>query len=170
MPANAGNAPYPPWFGEWSARAILYITMYLTVPLQVALYPIAGAAGIGAGLVFYLLFRVMGSSAALDWAWTGCFIGLVALMRTEIGYEEKNPDYRAKRHWLRLALVFVLFVYVAVRERGDGIVMGILTAAIVTAVAHFLLNWGVTRGLWERLQTIGWLRPGPITVKENSAS
>jgi hypothetical protein len=48
--------------------------------------------------------------------------------------------------------------------------MAILTAAIVTAVAHFLLNWGVTRGLWERLQTIGWLRPGPITVKENSAS
>src|ERR1051325_9905162 len=55
-PANAGNAPYPEGFGNWSARVILYVTMYLTLPLQVALYPIAGAAGVGAGLVFYLLF------------------------------------------------------------------------------------------------------------------
>jgi len=169
-PANAGNAPYPEWFGIWSARVILYVTMYITLPLQVALYPIAGVAGLLAGVLFYLFFRVLGSSAALDWAWTGCFFGLVALMRTEIGYEEKNPDYRAKRHWLRLALVFVVFVYFDMREKGDGIFTAIFVSAILTGIAHFLLNWGLTRGFWERLQTIGWLRSGPITGNEGSAS
>jgi hypothetical protein len=153
---SAGGGAYPEWFGIWSARVILYVTMYITVPIQVALYPIAGAAGVLVGGLVYLV------SGSLDWAWTGCFIGLVALMRTEIGIEEKNPGYREKRHWVRLVLVFAWFVYFMVREQGDGIGKAIFLAAIITGIAHLLLNWGIARGLWDRLQTIGWLRSGPL--------
>jgi hypothetical protein len=89
---NPGAVNFPSWFGEWYGRIVLVVTMYLTVPLQIVLYPIAGVAGVVAGGVAYLV------SGSLDWAWTGAFLGLLAAMRTEIGFEDRLSDYRARRH------------------------------------------------------------------------
>jgi hypothetical protein len=41
---------FPPWFGVWSGRLTYFIATYITVPIQAALYPIAGAAGLVAGV------------------------------------------------------------------------------------------------------------------------
>jgi hypothetical protein len=142
---------FPPWFGEWSGRVILFVAMYITVPLQVALYPVAGICGIALGLPFYLL-------GAQDWAWTACFIGLVATMRIETGFEKKFPRYRMMRHALRLGLIFVFMTYFDVHDQGDSFGMAMLLSALFTAFMHFFLRWGLTQGLWDGLQVMGWLR------------
>lgn len=142
---------FPPWFGEWFGRVILFITMFITLPLQVALYPVAGICSIALGLPVYLL-------ASENSAYTACFIGLVAAMRVETGFERRFPRYRTTRHLLRLGLIFAFMTYFVVHEQGSSLGMAVLVSTLFTAFMHFFLRWGVTRGLWEGLQAMAWLR------------
>jgi len=150
-----GAANFPPWFGEWSGRLILWCAMYLTVPLQMALYPIAGIAAVVAGVVVYLL------TGSLDWTWTGAFMGLLATMRTETGYEDRLPDYRALRHWLRLVLCFLGMLYFDIHDQHDGVLKALLVTAIFTVIVHFILRAKLLRRIWDGLQIMGWLRKSP---------
>lgn len=161
---NGAGVNFPPWFGEWYGRIVLVAAMYLTVPLQVALYPIAGAAGVVAGGVAYLV------SGSLNWAWTATFLGLLAMMRTEIGYEGRSPAYRVQRHWLRLGLCFLGMVYFDVHEQHDGVLTALLVSAIFTVAVHFVLRAKLLRRIWEGLQIMAWLRktPDPALMIENS--
>jgi hypothetical protein len=156
-PPGAGGAAvnFPPWFGEWYGRIVLVAAMYITLPLQIALYPVAGAVGIAAGGVAYLVF------GSLDWAWTGAFVGLLAAMRTEIGIEERVPTYRAQRHWLRLGLCFLGMMYFDIHDQHDGVVMALLLSGIFTAIVHFALRTKMLRRIWEGLQIMAWLRKSP---------
>jgi hypothetical protein len=153
--AGGGAVNFPPWFGEWYGRIVLVATMYLTLPLQIALYPVAGVAGVAAGGVFYLLF------GSLDWAWTGAFVGLLATMRTEIGLEDRMPDYRTRRHWLRLGLCFLGMAYFDIHDQHDGVVTALLLSAIFTVIVHFTLRAKMLRRIWEGLQIMAWLRKSP---------
>jgi hypothetical protein len=159
--ANYAGVDFPPWFGLWSGRFALWFAMYLTVPVQIALYPIAGAAALVAGGFAYLLFSAMGSSGALDWAWTGAFFGLLAAMRTEISFEERLPAYRAQRQWLRLGLCFLGMLYFDIHDQGDGFVTALLVSAIFTAIMYFVLKIKILRQIWEGMQIMAWLRKAP---------
>ena len=104
---------FGPKFGIWSGRLIFAGAVYLTLPIQVALYPIAGAAGLLVGGAFYL-------AAGQDWAWTACFLALLPAMRLEIGVENHIASYRAFRHWLRLQpFHFVALQQIAGRRRRN---------------------------------------------------
>lgn len=152
---GGGAVAFPPWFGEWYGRIVLVAAMYITLPLQIALYPVAGAVGIAAGGVAYLVF------GSLDWAWTGAFIGLLAVMRTEIGIEERVPSYRAQRHWLRLGLCFLGMMYFDIHDQHDGVITALLVSGIFTAIVHFVLRAKMLRRIWEGLQIMAWLRKSP---------
>ena len=154
-PVSGGGVAFPPWFGEWYGRIVLIATMYLTLPLQIAFYPIAGVVGVAAGGVTYLVF------GSLDWVWTGAFVGLLAMMRTEIGFEDRMSDYRARRHWLRLGLCFFGMLYFDMHEQGSGLFKALLVSAVFTAIVHFALRAKMLRRIWEGLQIMAWLRKSP---------
>ena len=155
--ASSANVAYgasnlPPWFGVWFGRVVVLVVMFITLPVQVALYPVAGICGVALGLPFYLV-------GAENPAYYACFIGLLAAMRVETGvFEKRFPGYRAMRHWLRLGLIFAFMTYFVVHDKGDTLAKAVLMSAIVTGFAHFFLRWGMTRGLWDGLQTWAWLR------------
>jgi hypothetical protein len=88
----------PAWFTKPIARCVFFGWVYLTAPLQAALYPIAGAAGLAGAGVFYLLARAVGGGPDTrhGWAWAGCFLGVIALMPTETRFEVENPGYGRK--------------------------------------------------------------------------
>jgi hypothetical protein len=157
--AYAGSG-LPGWLTKPIARCMFFLWMYLTAPLQAALYPIAGAAGLaGAGLL-YVLARAAGGGydTRHGWAWAGCFLGVVALMRTETRVETENPGYRSLRRWLRLALSFVGMFYFTVREQGNSIGTAFVVAAVFTVIVHFVLRSNVLRFIWHSLQYISWMR------------
>lgn len=157
---------FPPWFGVWSGRIAYFVANYITVPIQAALYPIAGAAGLVAGTVTYLLMRLVGAGIdrAHDWAWTACFLGLMALMRTEIRTESSNPSYTTLRQWLRLGTCFVAMFYLAVREQHDSAGTAFIVSAIFTAIMFFVLRSRWVRFIWHGLQVMAWMRPAPEGV------
>ena len=130
---------------------ILVGAVYLTLPIQVALYPIAGAAGLLVGGAFYLV-------AGQDWAWTGCFLALLLAMRLEIGVETRIASYRALRHWLRLALCAGGLYYFDIHHEGESAGPAVVIALITTAIAHFILRSVLVTGFWHQLQAWCWLR------------
>lgn len=158
-----GDPGLPPAFGIWSGRVILYATMYILLPVQMALYPIAGAAALTAGTVTYAFLSMTGMEyeSKMSWVWMAAFFGLVALMRTEIGFESSHPAYRDQRHWARLGLLFIVMAYMAIHEQGESLPMAVLLGAICAAAAHFILRAKLLRMIWNGLQILGWLRPKP---------
>ena len=130
--AGTRDANFPPWFGEWFGRVLLFTVMFITLPIQVALYPVAGLCGLAVALPFYIL-------APENWAYTVCFIGLAATMRVEIGLEDRIPNYRTMRHVLRLALIFAFMFYVVVQERGESVGMAVFVSAGIARVRRMRL-------------------------------
>ena len=164
-PASAGglnpayNGPALPG-GIWIGRCIFFLGMYLLAPLQAALYPIAGAAGLlGAG-VLYLLARATGGGydTTHSWAWTGCFLGVVALMRTDTRIADENPAYRSARSWLRLALAFVGMFYFSISDHHNSAGSSLLVAAVFTVIIYFLLRSKWLGFIWHALQYQSWMR------------
>jgi hypothetical protein len=151
---------FGPGFGLWSARIIMYCAIYLSVPVQMALYPIAGAVALVAGGGAYILLSLVGMEhdSVLSWVWTACFAGLVATMRTETRFETRYPSYRDQRHWFRLALCFVGMIYVVVHEQRESFGSALVISLITTAIAHFLLRMQLARSMWEAFQAMAWLR------------
>jgi hypothetical protein len=97
--ARYADPGFPPTFGIWSGRIIMVCAIYLTLPIQVALYPIAGAAGLAAGALTYVALLGPGAEqgAILSWSWFVCFAALVPMMRIEIRVEDRFPTYRKLR-------------------------------------------------------------------------
>lgn len=133
--------------------------MYLTAPIQAALYPIAGAGGLAGAGVLYLLARATGAGhdTTMEWAWTGCFLGVIALMRTETRYEAVNPAYQSLRRWLRLVLCFIWMFYFSIHE-GDSVRSAFVAAAGSTAIVFFVLRSKFLRFAWHAMQHISWMR------------
>lgn len=85
---------------------------------EAALYPIAGAAGVVGAALGYLLARAVGGGhdVTQEWAWTGCFLGVIALMRAEMLYEAGHSSYRSLRHALRLVFGFLFMTYFGIHS------------------------------------------------------
>jgi hypothetical protein len=152
-----GNAHYAdpgfsPAFGIWSGRIIMLGAIAVTLPLQVALYPIAGTVGLVAVAAAYL------AHVGLEWSWSACFCAFVPAMRLEIAFENRASWYRTARHCLRLAIVAGWIYYVDRYQQLDSPQMAALMAAIFAVLMHFILRAQLTSGLWHQLQTWLWLR------------
>lgn len=135
------------------------------------LYPIAGAgAAAGAGLL-YLLARVTGGGydRVHEWAWFGCFLGLVALFRLETRIEAAHPRYVTLRRRLRLALSFFGFCYLGADE-GNPLGVTLITAAVGTVVVHFLLRSNMLRLVWHGVQHVSGVRKDEAPVKPTDAA
>jgi hypothetical protein len=151
---------FSPGFGLWSARIIMFCAVWITLPVQMALYPIAGVVGLVAGVVVYRVFGGASGSfdAAMNLAWNAAFFALLPMMRIETGLDAKLPSYRLLRHCLRLVFVAAGFFYFQVYQQGDPPGPAAVVAVIVAAIAHFVLRLSLARGLWERFQAAAWLR------------
>jgi hypothetical protein len=165
-PASGGfNTAYTgPGLPAWCTKPIIwfmfFVWMYLTAPIEAALYPIAGIAGAMVAGVFYVFARVIGGGydTTHSWAWTGCFLGVVALMRSETSFEVNNPRYRSLRHWLRLVLSFIGMLYFSVHEQGSSVGTSLVVAAIFSMLVHFILRSKWLRFVWHTLQYTSWMR------------
>jgi hypothetical protein len=150
-------------------RAFFFIWMYLTAPIEAVLYPIAGVGGlVGAG-VLYLLARMTGGGydTTHGWAWTGCFLGVVALMRTETRIEDEHPYYKSLRRWLRLSVSFAGMFYFGRHEQGNPAGVASIVAAVFTAMVYLVLRSKWLRFVWHGLQQVSWMRrtvASPLTV------
>jgi peptidoglycan/LPS O-acetylase OafA/YrhL len=151
---------FSPAFGIWSGRIIMVCAIYLTLPIQLGLYPIAGAVGLAAGAAAYVTLNGSGMdyNAVLDWTWTACFAGLVAAMRVETGIEDRVPGYRIFRHVLRLALVAGAMYYDDVYHQMDPPKTAAIVALVTAVLVHFILRARLLKGIWQGLQAMLWLR------------
>jgi hypothetical protein len=159
---NAGyqDPGFSPKFGLWSARIIMVCAIWITLPLQMGLYPVAGVVALVVGVVFYRVLGGPGASfdATMNLAWNAAFFALLPMMRVETRLEARWPAYRLLRHWLRLVLVAAGFFYFQVYQQGEPPVSAAIIAVLVGAIAHFVLRLNLARGLWERFQAMAWLR------------
>lgn len=158
-PAYTGPG-LPMWLTKPIMRLFFFIGVYLTAPVQAALYPIAGVGALlGAG-VLYTFARVLGAGydTTHEWAWTGCFLGIVALMRTDTSLAAKHPGYATVRRWLRLALSFVFMYYFVRRDQGNSAGQAMVVAAVFTAVVYFVLRSKWLRFVWQAMQQVSWMR------------
>jgi len=178
-PGSAGNGGFnaaytgpglPAWCTKPIVRFMYFLWVYLTAPLQAALYPIAGVAGLACAGLCYGLARMVGGGydTTHGWAWTGCFLGVVALTRFETGFEADNPGYVSLRRWLRLVLSFIGMFYFTVREPGNSVGSAFVVAAVFTVIVHFVLRSKWLRFIWHTLQHISWMRPAaaPLPLQQ----
>jgi hypothetical protein len=151
---------FGPGFGRWCGRVLMILTIWLTIPLQMALYPIAGAAALVAALPVYVILRAggIGMDAATSWGWSIAFVVILATMRIETGIDAHHPTYRARRHWFRLVAVAVVIFYALGDEAAGTPLVRVIATLVITVIAHFVLRAGMTRGFWEQLQSWAWLR------------
>lgn len=160
---QAYTGPALPIFNSpWFIRCFFFGWVYLTAPIEAGLYPIAGAAGALGAAIGYFLARAQGGGYDMvhGWAWTGCFIGVVALMRVDTGLADKSNSYRMARLIIRLALAFTGMWYVSVRD-GSNPREGIIIAAIAAAMFYFVLRSKYLGFVWRTLQFASWMRNTP---------
>jgi hypothetical protein len=159
-PAYTGPG-LPDWCTKPIGRVLFFFWVYLTAPVEAALYPIAGAAGLAGGGIGWLIARALGGGYDMThgWAWTGCFIGVVALMRTDIRIEAQNAGYRALRRWLRLGLSFAFMLALNLSEQGSSVGSAIIVAAVFTGIVFLVLRSKYLRFVWHTLQHVSWMRP-----------
>ena len=148
-------------FGIWSTRVFMAFATYLTLPMQLVLYPIAAMPAFGAG---YFIFHArlatgVGFDASMNSAWSCAWLVLLPAMRVETGIESQVPGYRGIRHLFRVLTLTGGFYYLAVQGQPDMTPqLAAIEALIVAAPIHFILRSGFTRGLWDYFQTVAWLR------------
>lgn len=152
----------PSWFGTWSARFLMAFVTYLTLPVQMALYPLAAVPALVAG--YYVLnssmATMLGFDASMGNAWTCAWAALLPAIRFETTIEDQIPGYRALRHLFRLAIVAGWFYYSCVHDEGNPPQTGLIVGLIAAVPIHFLLRSRLLKGIWDALQSMAWLRKG----------
>jgi len=128
--------------------------------VEAALYPIAGAAGVVGAALGYLLARAVGGGhdTTQEWAWTGCFLGVIALMRAETRYEAGHSSYRSLRHALRLVFGFLFMTYFGIHTQGDSFGTAVVVGAAFAVILHFVLRSQWLRFAWHSMQFISGMR------------
>jgi hypothetical protein len=169
-PTGGGNSPSSggfndayagsSWFGTWSARAIMAFITYLTLPVQMALYPLAAMPAFAVG--YYVLhassLAAFGLDASMDNAWTCAWAALLPAIRLETIIEDQIPGYRALRHLFRLAVVAGWFYYTCVHDEGNPPQTGLIIGLIAAVPIHFLLRSRLLKSIWDAFQSMAWLR------------
>ena len=121
--------------GIWSTRVIMAFATYLTLPMQLVLYPIAAMPAFGAG---YFIFHTrlatgVGFDASMSSAWTCAWLVLLPAMRVETGIESQVPGYRTVRHLFRVLAFAGWFYYFDVHEQMEPPQQAAIIALIVAA-------------------------------------
>jgi len=147
-------------FGRWSARVFMAVTTYLTLPLQLVLYPIAGIPAFGVGYYIFhtSMAKAAGFDASLGSAWTCAWFVLLPATRIETGIEGQVPGYRIARHLFRVLAIAGWFYYDDVYEQMEAPQQAAIIALIVAVPIHFILRSRLARGIWEGMQMLSWLR------------
>lgn len=147
-------------FGTWSARVFMAFATYLTLPMQLVLYPIAA---IPAVIVGYFIFHwgiavAIGYDTAMYWTWTCAWLVLLPSIRFETGIESQIPGYRGLRHAFRVVAFTGWFYYFAINDQMDPPQVALVIALIVAIPIHFILRSRLLRGMWDAFQMLSWLR------------
>jgi hypothetical protein len=161
---QAYTGPALPMFNSpWFARCAFFGWVYLTAPIEAALYPIAGVAALAGAGAGYVLGRLLGGGYDLvhGWMWAGCFAGVIAFMRVDTDLAERSRSYAFARLILRLALGFAGMWYVSVHDQGSGALEGIVIAALATGMLYLVLRSKYLRFVWRTLQFFSWMRKTP---------
>jgi len=146
-------------FGKWFARMITLVAIFLSLPIQMALYPIAGATALTAGGAVYLLTNgAVDRETVLDWTWFGAFAGFLPAMRFENDLTDRMPKFRTGKHVLRLLLVGVATYWYDASSKGSPPRNALVVAVALTVIMHFVLRGSLTMGLWRALLATTWLR------------
>jgi hypothetical protein len=134
--------------------------IWLTLPLQIGLYPVAGAVGLAIGaLVFSTVGGAgIGFDAAMNTAWNAAFFAFLPMMRLETRLDSRARAYRPLRHCLRFVFAAAAMFYLQVHEQQEPPVPALVVALVFAAIVHFLLRMKFARGMWEMFQTMAWLR------------
>jgi len=151
----------PLWMAKPIAKLFMYMLMAVLAPMMACLYPIAGVAGVTGGAVGYLLARMLGGGYDMthNWAWIGCAVGVIALMRRETTYADTHPAYVAIRHSVRLALSFIFFMYFNMTDQGNGFFVAMIVSGITVVILHFVLRAKLLRFTWNAMLWSAGLRP-----------
>ena len=163
------------------AKALLSgIIVLLSSPMQVALYPIAGSAGLLAGSTIYLLLYLVGSSAVETEVVSVLTVFAITLERlpVEFKFAENHPLYPKMRHWIRLIIVaggivsLLMLNDAAQRQEFPALYQDnqndslanrlfgyVFMAILPTILLHLLLRSVTARRVWDGLiQTVLELR------------
>ncbi len=148
-------------FGRWSTRVFMAFITYLTLPMQLVLYPVAGMPAFGAGYFVYHTVLATGSGydTAMGTAWMLAWLVLLPAMRIETGIETQVPGYRTVRHLFRIIAGAGWIYYAGVLDEPVRTPqLAALTALIAAVAIHILLRMRIARGMWDAFQTTSWLR------------
>jgi hypothetical protein len=147
-------------FGKWSTRIFMAFFTYLTTPVLMVLYPIAGAPALFVGYqVLHASSRVMfGFDDIMSYAWTTAWLVMLPLIRLETTIEKYIPGYRLLRHLWRVLAGAGWLYYVSITDQGVPPGTALLTALIVAIPIHFFLRASLTKGMWDALSGVFWLR------------
>jgi hypothetical protein len=165
---QAYTGPALPIFNNpWFARCAFFGWVYLTAPIEAALYPIAGAAALTGAAIGYFLARMLGGGYDMvhGWAWAGCFAGVVACMRIDTDIAEKSSAYTFVRFVIRLALGFAGMLYMSVRDPQTSSLQAIVIASIAAGMLYLVLRSKYLRFVWRTLQFSSWMRKTPPVLR-----
>ena len=160
--ASAGGAPFryqpgAPVLGErflakWVAPLFVLGFIYLTVPVQMVLYPLAGAAALVTAGPVYLLFGGASHDTRMSWTWFIAFLAILAALRFENGFAEREPQYARVRQVWRLLGCFAWFTWYQVHWQHTPAGTAFVVAAVATVLMYFILRSRLAVGLWHALQ------------------
>jgi hypothetical protein len=168
-PGMSGDASAAPWRlptggyfpgAIWFGRGFLLVLSYVGLPVLIALYPIAGAPALAAGWNAHTVLHQagMGYDDTMSWSWTAALVVLLPMMRVEIDCADRNPSYRALRHWLRLVLFASGTFYLEAIDQHAPAFVAVVASALVAVVLHFVLRSRHTKIVSYSCQRNLWLR------------
>lgn len=160
VPLGAGNVGFSPGSADWFGRVVIAVATYLTLPVQLALYPIAGIPAAAVGYIVYHVWLASGAGfdTSMGWAWFAAWIALLLATRLDTGLATRVPHYRTIRHIVRLALLALWMFYFAITDHGDTPAMALIVALFTALIGHFILRSKWLRWIWGNLQYSAWLR------------
>jgi hypothetical protein len=154
----AGSYGPPSAFTLWLARIFAFFATWITLPLAMTLYPLAGLVALAVGTASY--FVVWNPALVLDPGSRTMIQSLLMLMsflpaaRLDIALAEKFTLYRYVRFAARLAIICGALYFSQAAEPKTAI----STALIAAAIAFFILRAKALREIGHGFQRLLWLR------------
>ena len=147
----------PSAFATWLARIFAFFATWVTLPLAMMLYPLAGVVAVVVGTAGYF---VVGAVPALDphdrlmWTSFAMLLGFLAAARFDIALAEKFSLYRHLRFAMRLAIVGGSLYFAEAAEPKTAV----SAALLAVVITFFILRSNALRQTLHGFQRLLWLR------------